>query len=381
MLNRWSSIMQVEPWLFNQITGAGAPLNEREVWVQYERQIVAEGLLDAFDELAEAAGYYFTPVWVVGEKVTLGRGVPWQFQQLRTRWGYVQEFGVRTTAVIDAAAAVTYSAVTGLLDSSGVALEDTATITATGATGIDPDEIQVFFQTSDLSDDSAVAADPRYRIDGLKVSVSGDTVTMTGHKALFVKPSVVWDVPWDTASASNNLEKNAGDTETAADFVTAVDVYRVYTDGTKALMIEDPIFYQGTSLDSDRTTTAVARLLDSRDGVFEARTESGTVTPAIPETVYVNYRAGFPSVAGVMDYPHARAVIRLANARIGTHPSRSLGPFDQPSNNLFHDDNRPPSDENPVVTRDVDNPFGVKAGELAAWRFVKRKKRVWGMAV
>ena len=364
MLNRWQDIMHVEPWHFNQIIGLGAPKHSREVWINWEREIVAGALRDAIDAMSIELTYYPIPVYVVNEEVNLGKGAPWTLQHLTTEWKHIQAFGVRTATLIEAGADVTYSEVGNL------GVDDTATITVT--TTFADSQIQVFFQ---VADGAPAVADTLWRIEPVTITDNGDgTKTITGKRWLFVKPNEVWDTPYNADSNFN--VKNEGDTETIGDFVTDVDVYQITTAGTAGQVAEDQIFYQSTALDTDRLTTVVCRIVNREAGIFEARIE-GTNTVSVPEKIFINYLAGLPLVNNQMDTQLARAITRFANTLVGHKPA----PLSNPSNNIFADDNLDPSETNPIQARYIDNDFGLKKGQVAAWKIAMKRKRLGGGAI
>lgn len=350
MLNTWPEVMRENVWRYNQITGSGVRTTACDVYIQGDREEIARALGQAWKRVAEHLRFFPRPIWTE-DTIRLGRGVPWQLERLRTRWGYIEAFGQRATSLIEAGAAIVYS------DADGDGVDDTATITVT--TSVDADEAQIFFQ---VADGAPAAADIRYQIEPVTVVDNGATVTITGPRALFVQPSV-WNKPYDDA---NKQTINTAVTTTAGDFVTAVDVYRVYNDTTTPVeVIEDPIFSQTTSLGSNILTTGVARILDDRLGIFEARVENPTCLQ-YAEAVKIYYKAGYPLQFDQVDYVLAEAVIRLANTMMG----RELCTFCDITKNHWADDRLPPGTNNPVSARHVNNPFGTMKGQIYAWQAV-----------
>lgn len=358
LLHVWRTVMHEDVWHFNQVSGPEAPLNDvdPEVIVQWQRELINEALVESYGRLMDKnlLGFPLMPQWFT-EDIPLSDNWAYQLQQLTTKRGYIQAFGQRATTLIEAAASITYTA------SSGKTYDDIATITVTDATAT-ADEIQVFFQAADQrADGNGTAGDQRYQIVPLTVTKSGSTITITGHRALFTKPSTIWDVKY-TGTNYNTIVK--GSPATAGDFVTAVDVYRVYNDTTTPVqLLSDPIFNQDTDLDVSLTETAVARLLDSRIGMFQVRRESAHLyRPAIAR---VYYKAGYPLVNNDMDMRLARALVRYANTLMPHEPYNAnfVG-------NARWAGDREVVDTN-VIQAVVSNPLGMSNGALAAWRVVQ----------
>lgn len=353
LLNAWPEIMQEDIWRFNQVTGQGSQSSECDVYIQPDREHIAVSLRKAWDRMSARLGFFPRPIWHE-ERLPLGKGKPWSLQTLTARYGYIEAFGQRTTSVIQAGAAVVYS------DADGDGVNDTATISVT--TSVDSDEIQVFFQTADGAPE---AGHELYQIEPLNVVVSGGAATITGPRALFVKPSTVWNVPYEPGDP-NKRNRNKASTTDASDFVTAVDVYRVYADPATAVeVIADPIHIRRTDLGGDVLETGVARLTNARLGIFEARIEDCTCL-RYAEAVKVYYKAGYPLEYGQIEPTLLDALIRLAN----TYQGRKLCSFCDQTENLWAEDRYPPGDDNPATQKQAENPFGAAKGQIDAWRTV-----------
>lgn len=363
LLNRWQDVLNVNVWHFNQIAGAGAPYvgdNCTEVWVQPEREHVARALSNSVNKMATALGFWPRPVYLE-ERIPLGRGWPYQLQYLQTRYGKLIEFGQRATTAISSGATVTYS------DDDGDTVNDLATITVTS--GASTDEIKVFFRTAD---GAPSAAHELWEIAPLTLSQSGGTTTITGPRAYFVKPTTIWNRPRDI-SDPNTLEKNDGDTSDPNDFVTAVDVYRVYTDTTTPLQVYgDPIFTQTSDLGSSLATTGVARIVNAELGLFEARVSCSSCPEHAIEGVRVYYKAGQALEYGHMEAELEEACIRLANTLMPVQPITLCDMTWQ----MWDTDRQSLKVDNMVITqeKDLGNPFGLKQGQVAAWHVVNDRR-------
>lgn len=354
LLNSWQRMNREDIWHFNQAAGAGAPLGECAVYIQDDREQIAEALNEAFQLFTSYLGYYPRPVWTE-ETIRLGAGQPWQLQRLKVKHGYLIEFGQRATSLIQAGAAITYS------DPDGDGINELATITV--ATTVDVDEIQVFFRTAD---GATSAGNEQYQIEPLQISASGGTVTITGHRALFVSPALIWNIPF-TPTDPNFRTRNYADTASAAGFVTSVDIYRVYNDTTTTgQLISDPIWTDGSDLSGNVLTSADVRITDAIRGRFEVRTDCAAVLTCTGpiEAVRVYYRSGYELVNGQMDNQLLRGIIRLANANM----YRRLCTFCPETAEIWEQDRTPAgAAENPVATRYANNPFGLFKGQVASW--------------
>ncbi|TXH48259.1 MAG: hypothetical protein E6Q97_25080 [Desulfurellales bacterium] len=356
LLNAWQRRMVEDIWRFNQILGTGVAQTSCEVYNQPDREIIADALYSAVQTFIEYAHYYPKPTWVVAERVPFGRGTPWQRQILHTKYGYLVEFGARATTLIQANATVVYS------DSDGDGIDDTATITVT--TTVDADEIEVFFRTAD---GAPGAADERWQIEPLTVTKSGNTATITGHRALFVDYNDVWNTPW---TPPNFVNRYAGSTATAGDFVTAVDVYRVYADSTDAvqLLTDSWLDCCGSSdYSTFNSEDGVVQIVDSVNGSFRLRADSLTCWRQ-PELALISYRAGYPMSGGYMNRQLETALIRFANTLMG----EDLCSYCDRTRSLWDNDRQAMPAE--LLTPNlIGNPFGIMRGQLEAWRIVRDK--------
>lgn len=352
LLNRWPFVMYESPWHWNQISGRGAPLNQPgdEVYVQWERDDVANSINQAVSLLSDALGFFPRPMWYT-ETIPLGRGAPYEFQLLRTTYGYVTEFSTRTKALITADVAITYS------DTDADGIDDTATLTV--ATTIDMDEIRVYFRQTDGADEDG---HDDWEIEPLTLTAAGGVVTITGPRYLFVNPAVIWDVPY---VGPNFTTKNNGDTEIDGDFVEFVDVYRVYGDTSNAVgIVSDPIFSGSTNLGGNTVNYGVARITNSRLGHFEVRLDCSTYEYPYPESIQVSYKSGFALRNNLMDRRLEINILRLANALQPWQPSELTH---HPALARWQKDTKPVPDTQQFTGKLAPPWGGFLNGEWAAW--------------
>lgn len=355
-LNLWQRTMGENIWRYNQVQGAGVALKDggSPFYVQPDRDEIGSTLNQAWDTLSHYLGYFPRPIYV-GERIPINRASPYQFQTLRTKWGYVQAYGQRATTLIQADAVVTYS------DTDNDGVNDRGTVTVT--TTVDAAEIQVFFRVADGAEN---AANVQWEIEPAKVSKSGNTATITFHRALAVQPSI-WALPF--RYDSNNFEtRNAANTSNPNDFIGFVDVYRVYTDTQQANVISDNAYVYGLGNATSTATAAGIRSVNSEQGIFEVRVSDccATCGQYPPESVDVYYLAGYPLVNGDMDNNLAIGLTRLANTMV----SQDLCNLWDIRLNKFKTD-RDPMDRNLLQPSDVANPFGITQGAVAAWQKVR----------
>lgn len=352
LLNAWASYNEVSIWNYNQIVGTGidAPLSTpgQGIFVQPERDLILRGILQAYSMGTDYIGTFHRPDYTSQEFV-LDPHTWVRRQSIQTRHHHVQAIGQRATTLIEASATVVYT------DEDNDGIDETATITVP-TTVTDVTEIQTFFR---VADGAKAAADRRYEIEPLTVTLSGGNAIITGHRALFVKPSI-WNVPY-LAPNWNSSSKNYGSTTAPGNFVTEVDVYRVYPDATNAVAYS---VARGCSC-GYKTEYGTANILNSRLGYLE-------LCPPSPcrcgyfRSVTIHYQAGIPlTVENTPDPTLELAFVRLTNAMIPRTPPNLT------DNSIFvwvNDASPYPSGE--ALPAWENNPFGSRVGQIDAWRMM-----------
>lgn len=366
VLSTWADIMLITAnaslWHFNQVSGAGAPFNtsndkEGGVYLQTERELIARAMEQALVTVGHELNYWPRPAWFT-ETQPIGRGAPVRLQDFRTRYQKLIALGTRATSLIDDNVIVTYS------DQYGTGIQDLASVTVT--TTVADDEIQLYFKTAD---GAPTACHQRYRIEPVTVVDNGNgTKTIRGFRGLFVKPSI-WAVEYDLTDP-NSKTPNAADTADNNDFVTAVDVYRVYTDDSTALQV---IAHDGTVLES-----FAGEIDDYEWGIVRAGGNwcSSSCWSRSPFKVKINYYAGAELVNGIMDNDLASAVVALANCNMDmklTHMHYWAISMWQAQTNPLAQGNTPL-----LSATEARNPFGLRAGQVQAWKTVSRRMNVKG---
>lgn len=355
LLNRWPEIMGESIYTYNQVAGKGAPLSANcHVYIQGEREVIARALNDSIQKISRKLRYWPRPKWFT-DTLSFGAGIPLKYQPIRVNpveqggsWKLI-EFGQRATTIIDDNVTVTYT-------DNGYGVYDTASMTVPTAL-TNADEIQVFFRTAD---GAPSVANENYQIEPLQVTISGGNATITGPRWLFVKPNAIWSVPF-VRTDPNNKERNSADSKnTSTDFVTGVDIYRVYNDNTTQIEVLD---WNNVALD-----TFNAVIVDDELGFFSF--ESGcwdTSWCTRPTRLRAHYRAGEPLFSGYMDGELETAIMRLANVLMPNEMC-ALAPD---TKSRWDYDRKFPSDGTSVLLSadGANNPWGlVTFGAVYAWR-------------
>lgn len=372
LLNAWQQYMRVNPWHFNQIAGTGtlAPLSEPGdvVWVQPERDELAEGISHAIAVAVPFLKTFHRPVYTF-EDIPFTSGWPGAYgAEVKARYRHIQAIGRRGVTLIEADAPVVYS------DVGGGGVDNRATVTVTLPSGVtDPTQVRLFFKQADSL--AAAEADDRWEIEPVTVSIAGGVATITGHRSLFANPAL-WRNPYRSPNY-NRASIEDGATTDAGDFITAVDVYRIYPDTTDAV----------TYLASPALNCTDCEYSEVAGSAYISNSELGLIRVCsncnswpcygFPRYVRVHYLAGFPldPITLQPDANITRAFIRLANAKMPyMPPDRS----DVPITQWLEDFKIYPSGELPPAL--VNNPFGVKVGEVEAYRMLDPYASIGGGA-
>lgn len=296
LLNHWCNQMLDDIWHFNQCAGVGAPLqtaNDKAglVYMQKEREYIARNLETAFIRMSGDLNYTIAPAWF-SEVIPIGKGRPIGNQIFQATYCKMIALGSRATALIQAGVAVVYS------DPNSIGVDDLATITVN--TTIADSEIKLYFRTAD---GAPSAGEYRYEIEPIEVSNNGaGVVTIKAHRALFVKPTQ-WAREY-VANDPNFNSPNIVDTADVNSFVSAVDVYRVYTDQSANIQL----------LDSNLTVlqTYTGYIEDNELSAFRMGYLCSNVCGGYPAFIRVNYYAGSPLVNSNIDSELYEACVAFA---------------------------------------------------------------------
>lgn len=322
LLNHWPYLMLEDIWHFNQAAGIGAPMqtaNDKSstVYLQKEREYIARNLESAADTMAGDLNYSLMPMYY-SELIPLGSGYPSVLEYLQARWCKMIELGKRAQTLIQAGVSVVYS------DPNGYGFNDTATITV--VTAVVDTEIALYFR---VADGAPTAGDYRYEIEPIVVTDSAGTVTITAPRALFVSPKQ-WEREY-VAGDPNFNTPNVVDTATlSSGFVTAVDVYRVYTDTTDNIEL---IGWDGSTILQTFTGEIMdAELSTVRLGALCSLTCWGQR----PKAIRIKYKAGSPLVNNNIDSELYEACVALACADMMSKPT-TMANWSLDLYNKYHD--------------------------------------------
>lgn len=292
-LNAWPGVFLESPWHFNQCAGIGAPVQTSNdqggtIYLQKEREMIARSLERAAVRMAADLNYFVCPAYFT-EEIPIGNGVPIQAQFFQGRYCKLIELGKRATSLIQAGVNVVYS------DPNSMGFNDTATVTV--VTAVANAEVKLYFQ---VADGAPTAGDYRYEIEPTVVTDAAGTVTITAPRWLFVSPKQ-WAREY-VAGDPNFNSPNVVDTANASTgFVTAVDVYRVYTDTSDNIEV---LAANGTLLQ-----TYTGEIVDHELSAFRM----GDLCTAVcwdykPQRIKVNYHAGSPLINNAIDSELLEAV-------------------------------------------------------------------------
>jgi hypothetical protein len=165
-------------------------------------------------------------------------------------------------------------------------------------------------------------------------------------------------------------------TTDAADFVTLVDVYRVYADATNAVTLAvDPIFAwccNSGNLTADVTQAGLAWLEDARLGIFRVRLDPAVCWRYGVQYVELHYQAGMDWQYQDMDSELAMAMVHLANTLM---PQKPCEICNQANASWQEDVNvkvQRAGKGGSYVESDP-SPFGTQVGAHRAWQIVENR--------
>jgi hypothetical protein len=354
------------------------------------REEVAVAIAQAEAEIEATLRYRLLPSWEEQEyHMTVRPRIPEQvftgYGDLRgyspaieTDWKRVISGGRRAKVLVEAGVAVAYAST-----ANPATWKDTATVTVNVPTGTSACEVALFMPGQ--------AGDDRYRIRPVTVSLAGLVATITFKRELGVLPALQEAV----ASGGNFVRPVTGTDD--ANFITTVDVYRIYNSGeTQASLIWIP---PNSSCSTCAGSGCINCLLASQTGCLVVRNPlMGQVgyTPATwdaaagafdaanyavnrrPDAIEAYYYAGLldrsrPCPYVEMAFEWERTVAILAAARLSRPvcecgSARAYVDYWQ-RNAAFRPGDGSGFD---IELRDLGNPFGTRVGEIFAWKQVSR---------
>lgn len=393
-LDRWAQYMGLNPVHFAGAAGDSVwPLTGgacNDLWPQHSwqspdiisREELAREMKIAEQSIARALGYWPAPTWIAAEEHRFPRyhNIGWSPytsypRSVNTKYRHVIAGGRRVTSEIELAQSVVYS------DEDGDGFSETATITITGVTVTDARQIKVFF--------AGKQSKPEWEIKPLRsTSLVAGTYTATFDSWLAINPAL-----WEFHPTS--LIRDPINVTTTANFVTTVDIYRVYNSITAA----PSQFYNGIGFYCNDCSNAGCEAC-SQDGCLMVQNhEYGQVLASPAEydedtdvwfagpcragvdasTMKLWYYSGYQSqeyLSGLSDDPLddllADAIMVLTTARL-SKPVCSCSNVRLMADDLRRDFAFSDKNNFNLIWRNgvvQTNPFGTKAGEVRAWKIV-----------
>ena len=369
LLHFWQSRMYESHWRFNQFEDlnyrypAGKP-----VYLQAHRDFIATALASSFDTTSYYLGFFPRPTYVVNENIHLNMEKAYYDQVLKLPRRYLVEFGFRDDQLL-------YSRPVTFLD-----LEDEADIEDTARIYVYEDDFDntisdlfLAFRDRELYDGfiNITENNEQYNIPfirylprlGEEVALQGDFAIYI-HKSDLAKPSL-WNRSIDSDGSINKLDRGL-----SSNFVTNINVYKKYTNPSKAVML---LSYAGSGAMNPTETEVKPFIIDRQKGWFKLHQNDNISLfgENRPYAVRVSYISGYPlAVSGETNPYLEEAMIRLANANMST---RDI-PLSSPSQLIWNKDTQGlyEGTRGYNVPKEYINPLGLLYGHIAAWTIIRQ---------
>jgi hypothetical protein len=388
-LDSWAAILGISPWEFAGFTFPAPKSNQcRSVFRQFQwqqqhlsREEVAQSIADAEQMIADELLYWPAPKYFVDVPVDYPRparrdlygygGTPrGEPKSVQLPWHHVVTGGLFNRTLIGTIAA-TYITESDK-DGDGVNETFTATITDSAIASItDANELGIYFVEDDRHGEDISEA---WRVRPVKVTISGNTATFRGHRALLANPSKAYAVaPTDM------------DATVAANYVTSLDCYRTFTNTASA----DDQPYQGVAIwNNDPACSQNCTFSISPLCLGQFQNEQGRVTASFgpscdwpfptrePDRLQVNYLAGLALENGQMQREMAKCVTYLSTALLahencGCEESNRILAYWRARVIKFQDNSA-----SATAYANSSNPFPATNGGVWAWSRVKNWRNV-----
>lgn len=386
-LDSWAAILGLSPWEFNGMTYPGPKSKQcKAVFRQFQwqqdhlsREEVAQAIADAESMLADELLYWPAPKYFIDSVVQYPRplrreqfgygGTPrGEPKSVQLPWHRVVSGGLFNRTLIGTISSISADD----LDGDGVNETFTASISdAAIATITDPNELGLYFDDDDRHGEDVHET---WRVRPVKVSISGDTATFTGHRTLLVKPAPESGVsPDDTDSSAD------------ANYVTSLLCYRAFTNTASA----DDTPYQGVAIwNNDPACLQNCTFSIKALCLAQFQNEQGRVTASFgspsqwpfpvrePDRLQVNFYAGLALENGQMQREMAKCVTYLSTAllaheKCGCDQSSRILAYWRSRVIKFQD-----SSANATAYANSTNPFPATNGGAWAWNRVKNWRNV-----
>jgi len=355
----------MDPRHFNQMycTSFPDPRGYDSIWYQdswpnpgrASREDVALAIAEAEEMMAEIIGYWVAPKYTTDDRQIFPfvnyprsgrRPLSVELERLKFIAG-----GCRVVTLIEEDVDISASRVDNDHDDWGELM--VFSITDADASSWNIDEIAVYPSDSDTDD--------IYRIKGLKITISGTTITVKGQSPQFTIPEL-----WGTDQAID------GDDD--AVFLDSVDIYRVHTVSSEThppvrFMYKDLTVYPPYTTTYGVLEEVIAKrgLVQAVPAVWSDVTSSWSVSTLTctmltkPDHLLLNYVSGHPLLRGEVHPKLARAIAALATSRL-TSPISGGG---ESVEKIYNEWQRR-SDDDSFQRKNC--PFGDRNGAWIAWQ-------------
>jgi hypothetical protein len=379
------------------------------------REDIEQAIETAEKKLREYLGYSIAPeyktdtvLWPRYFDNTLSRSANWDTSgrfisvALPFGSGHVQAIGIESRVsigtVTTAGASLVFS------DADGDGLNDTFTATI-ATTQTDPDKVALYLAAGDRLDSEALSE--KWRIRPVKVTISAGTATIKGRYWLLAKPIKYEGIlsqpldPTDTANFVNSLLVYTRTTDPTGTAVATAQANVIWETEPchgwwcccSSCSGSGPSYIDASS-DPGAYGVAVARaglrdpkmgrvtvgeaLYDSSTGFWS---EKGWGACREPDRVIVRHYSGYPLESGQVAQKYQTIVARLAAAEM-TKPVCACEPANKNVHQWSFDLARTggANDERfAIAEQDLNNPFGTRRGQVAAWREVRNLRLTPGL--
>lgn len=384
-LDEFAEILGLDPFSLNQF-GEGFPNPPSHscanVFYQYEwqqdylsREELGRAIYRAEELLAQQLGYYPAPKYIAGESVQYVKShhawhdANYQWKAVQTRYQRVLGGGVRARTLLGTVN-VTYS------DPDGDGVDELFTTAAQLTTITDTSEIGIYFKSTDRS---GVPVDETWRIRPVTVTIAGGSAIITGHASMLGLPIL-----------SSGYNVAALDVTDAANYVTQVEVYRVYRDTSDS----GNAYWEAGDCTTEPCTLEERALtcLGDRNGdyglVFTSYDYTDCWNWRGPDKLTLNYLAGIPRISyqDRMQQEFAQmtaylAVGLTADLSCGCERSdRILGYWRE---DLSRSESTPANSRSGtfITPHQTNSAFGYTRGGLFAWDRVSELRQYMGLSV
>lgn len=410
-LDRWFQLMGISPLHANQVRFDEADNSIcSDIYFTYNwqtadhisREQLAQNIAQAETDIEQWLGYHLSPQWEVDEWRPSFRPNSPEFvnrnghdvrgfrETVHADWGYFISGGIKALTLIERSVAITYT------DEDSDGYDETATVqVATVAQDIN--EIAVFYP--------GMNGDEAWEIQIPEVSIAAGVATIVFRREQAVIPDKLLAMNIQGAEAIGDVD---------ADFLTEVDVYRRYNDPqAQASFLWEPLATglcgscggSGCTVCAYSTQTGCLILRgeprQSIVGYWPATWDEDALdftreTWAVhrnPDIVRLYYYSGWrdknAKYVSRLAAEWERTVAYMAAARLPRPPcdcSADTWRYWREDFNLASGDENGLAFYQPLTSRGkfpnpLDNPFGQRRGELAAWNKVTTLGSIIGRAV